>query len=531
MNFVFRNSMLEIFFPKEKYLLSNYDSPLSEVDADNFLWMNFLKPSPSLEDISQQIEELENNLNIAIKSAKTKPIYILGLFMPKLFISQVASENNVTDQIYNFNKKVINISNEFNNINYLDPDYFLNIIGNNYFSSKFYFSSSSIISPLCISSFKVWLNNIETTIYKKKKKLLILDLDNTLWGGVIGEDGYNGIQIDNSYPGNAYLYIQKKIKELSSQGIILAICSKNNIDDVKEAFEMNNNMHLKIDDFSLIKANWEEKSLNIKNIISEINVGEDACVFIDDNPLERDMVKNSFPNLVVPEFPLKQYDIPQFIDTVSFKYFSSKKLINEDRDKKIQYQIKIQAQNDRLNSSSKDEFLKNLGLEGIIYSDLEPHISRISQMTQKTNQFNLTTKRHDENEIKTIIESGNYVFPLQVKDKYGDHGITALIITEQTSKPDEVDITNFLMSCRILGREIEYEFLKWCLSFLHSKGVKLVTARYIATKKNNQVVDLYENAGLELTKETNSEKAYKADLREWLNTNTIKEKYINIKEA
>ena len=531
MNFVFRNSMLEIFFSKEKYLLSDYDSPLSEVDARNFLWMNFLKPSPNLEDILQQIKELENNLNIAIQSANKKPIYILGLFIPNLYTSSVLNENLAADHIYNFNKHIINLSNELNNIYYLDPNHFINSIGNDYFLSKYYFSSSSIISPLCKNSFQLWLDDIEFIISMKRKKLLILDLDNTLWGGILGEAGCNGIQIGNTYPGNAYLYMQKKIKELSSQGVILAACSKNNMNDVIEAFNKNQNMHLKIDDFTLIKANWEEKSLNINNIISEINIGEDACIFIDDNPLERDMVGINFPDLLVPEFPLKQYNIPSFIDAICYKYFSSKKLTDEDKNKKNHYKIKIQAEKSKLDSSTKDEFLKNLFLEGLVHSNANPHILRISQMTQKTNQFNLTTLRLGEEEVKKNLDSGNFIFPLQVKDRYGDHGITALIFVEQSSKPNEACISNFLMSCRILGRDIEYEFLKWCLLFLSKKGIETITASYIETKKNNQVINLYENAGFKLIKEHDGKKIYKIDLNIWINSNNIKEKYINIKEV
>ena len=446
MNFVFRNSMLEIFFPEDKYVLSDYDSPLSTIDADNYIWMNFLKPSPNENEILEQVLELNNNLDLSIKSSNNKPIYILGLFTPCLYSSVVNNDQEVYDEIYKFNKKIYELSIEFNNIHYLNPNHLINFIGENYFSSKFYFSSSSVISPTCSKGFKLWLESIEIQILKERKKLLILDLDNTLWGGVLGEDGYSGIQIGKSYPGNVYEYMQKKIKQLSSTGIILAICSKNNIDDVIEGFKKNKNMHLNLDDFSIIKANWEEKSSNIRNIISEINIGEDACVFIDDNPLERDLVKNNFPKMIVPDFPESHYNIPKFINLLSLKYFSSKTLTNEDVDKKLQYKIKLQADKDKLESSTKDEFLKNLSLKGYIYNNTLAHIGRISQMTLKTNQFNLTTIRLDEEAIKNAIESGDYIFPMHVKDKYGDHGITALIIASKSLKPREIDITTFLPS-------------------------------------------------------------------------------------
>lgn len=531
MNFVFRNSMIEIFFPKEKYILSDYDSSLSNTNAENFLWINFLKPSPNTEDILQQISELKSNLKISIKSANSQPIYVLGLFAPKLYSSAILTEHRLIDEIYKFNKNILELSGKTNNVFYLDPNQLLKYIGQDYFSSKYYFSSSSIVSPLCANNFKLWLEDIELIISHKRKKLLILDLDNTLWGGILGEDGYNRIQIGNTYPGNVYLYLQKKVKELSSLGVILTACSKNNIDDVNEGFLKNKNMHLKLEDFSIIKANWQDKTNNIKSIISEINIGEDACIFIDDNPLERDMVRSNFPNLIVPEFPSKEYDIPAFIDNLSFRYFFSKKLTDEDVNKKNQYKIKLQAEKEESESSTKDEFLKNLNLEGYVFADPVPHILRISQMTQKTNQFNLTTVRLSESEIKKNIESGNYIFPLKIKDKYGDHGITSLIIASKTPNLNEVDISIFLMSCRILGRDIEYEFLKWSLLALYKKGVKTVKASYVMTKKNNQVINLYENAGFEIINKQDSQKDYKIDLKKWIHKNSIESKYINIMEA
>lgn len=531
MNFVYRNSMLEIFFPKDKYLLSDYNSPLSDFDVDNYLWMNFLKPSPSLSDVLQQISELRNNLDISIKSSDNKPIYVLGLLMPKLYSQIISSKHPVLDEIYAFNKHILELSNQSYNINYLDPNDLLKYIGENYFSSKYYFSSSSVISPLCTEGFKKWLDDIEFKMTNRRKKLLILDLDNTLWGGVLGEDDYHGIHIGDTYPGNVYTYVQKKIKELSKQGIILSACSKNNFDDVKQVFLKNTKMCLKIDDFSIIKANWEEKSNNIKKILTEINIGEESCIFIDDNPFERDMVKSNFPEMIVPKFPSKLYDIPEFIDTISFKYFSSKMLIDEDLNKKDQYRIKILADKERFESSTKDEFLKNLELKGGIYKDIAPHISRISQMTLKTNQFNLTTMRVQENKVKDMINAGDHIFPLKVKDKYGDHGITGLIIASKTSRANEVDISNFLMSCRILGREIEYEFLKWCLLSLFKNGIKVVKASYKKTKRNIQVMDLYENAGFELIKEQHDQKDYMIILKEWLKADNVRAKHIDIKEV
>ena len=532
MNFIYRNSMIDIFFSKDKYVLSDYGSPLSTIDAENYIWMNLLNPAPNEEEILKQIVELNSNLEIAIKSSNDKPIFVLGLFAPKLFSPLIYGKQRALEAICKFNYNLLELSGKQENIFYLDPNHLIGHLGEDYFSSKFYFSSGSIISPTCSNKFQLWLNDVESIISNKRKKLIILDLDNTLWGGVLGEDGYNGVQIGNVYPGNVYTYLQRKILELSSLGVILTICSKNNYDDVKEGFQKNTNMLLKLDDFSIIKANWNDKADNIRDIIKEINIGEDACIFIDDNPLERDLVRSSFSDLTVPDFPKKQYDIPEFIDKLSFKYFSSKNITQEDIEKKNQYQIKLRADIDKRSISSKDKFLKSLCLKGYVINNVDMHILRISQMTQKTNQFNLTTMRFEENDIKKMIHCREYIFPLQIKDKYGDHGITGLIIASKTSNPDHVDLSIFLMSCRILGRDIEFEFLKWCLCKLSKEGISKVTARYIKTKKNIQVESFYENAGFKLISQDSEEKKYELVInKKWLKENTIKNKYIKIIEV
>ena len=532
MVYVFRNSMIELFFDKNNYVLSDYDSPLCNINADQFLWMNFIRPSPFKSEILNQINELKNNLEVALTSSGNKPIFILGLFKPDLSLSINLNDMDIQIEINNFNKYIISLSIESELIHFLDPDDFKKTIGKDYFSSKFYFSSSSVIAPSIVKNFKLWLEALETIIYNRRKKLLILDLDNTLWGGVIGEDGYDGIQIGNTYPGNVFLFMQKKIKELLNTGVILSICSKNNIEDIEAGFNKNKNMILKLEDFSCIKANWDDKSLNIEKIIAEINIGEDACLFIDDNPLERDMVKLNFKNLIVPDFPEKIYDIPSFIDKICFKYFPTALLTEEDNNKKLQYEIRAKAKQEESKASTKHDFLKGLNLKGLVHLDSSNYISRISQMTQKTNQFNLTTKRFDEAGINNFLNTQSYIFPLKVHDKYGDHGITALCMVKLSEENDSsAEISNFLMSCRILGREIEYDFLNWCLNFLYNKGVKEVCANFSLTKKNDQVSSFYENAGFDITSTTSNEKTYQLDLSQWIKSYDKKEKYIKINKA
>ncbi len=517
MNFVFRNSMVEGLFPKDAYILSDYGSPFMDVDADNILWMNFLLPTPSSDGIETQALELKNHLEMSIQVSKGKPLYILGLFNPQLTGDGLGASKSVDHIIHEFNLWAKKLADDSVSVTYLDPHVLLRMLGGVSFSSKYYFSSSAVISPLLSRKFSNWLQVVERIAKGNRKKLLVLDLDNTLWGGVIGEDGWAGIKVGDTYPGNCFRYMQLKVKELSKNGIILAACSKNNYADVKEVFENNQDLSLTESDFTVIKANWNDKSENIAEILSEINVGIDSCVFLDDNPLERDLLLQSFPGITVPDFPTKAYNIPEFIDDISFRYFSSATLTSEDHVKALQYSIRAKGEADRVNYSSKLEFLKNLRLEGTIIINVSSVISRVVQMTQKTNQFNLTTVRHNESTLEQILKNEDFVLPLSVSDKYGDHGITGLCIAERTN-PDTVSITTFLMSCRVLGRDIETDFLNWCLLYFREFGIKFVTARYVPTAKNKQVSHFYERSGFVVDRHNKSYCDYSLDLADYVKT-------------
>ncbi len=492
MIFVFRNSTLENFFPKEKYVFSEYDSPLSDETYENYLWMNFLTPQPSKKDLLKEISKLRKNLDVSLNTIHDKKMSILGLFTPEIYLS-LTEKDDVEEEIYKFNQYVIQLSKDHPNIFYLNPETFKKVLGSKFFSSKYFFSIGSVISPLEINNFYIWLNFFERTVFSTRKKLLIVDLDNTLWGGILGEDGPNGIKTDSSsYPGNVFSYFQNKLKELSSNGVLLAICSKNNYSDVEEAFNENKYLNISLKDFSVVKANWNEKSENIKEIISQINIGEDACVFLDDNPLERDLVRNNLPNVLVPDFPEKIYEIPSFLEKNFHHFFSTEKVIDEDSSKKFQYEIRDKAEKAKSKFSSKEEFLKSLMLEGKILAPSDSIIPRLSQMTLKTNQFNFTTKRFNEKDIFELISKDEIIYPLQVKDIYGDHGITGLILVSKKNEK-EAEVINFLMSCRILGRDIEQSFLEWCIFDLKKMGFEMMSGKFVSTKKNKLAGDFLKN--------------------------------------
>lgn len=387
----------------------------------------------------------------------------------------------------------------------------------NYGKIRFNKLANNLISEKLIHT----INSIEN----KSKKCLVLDLDNTLWGGVIGEDGIDGISLSTDGIGEAFYEFQRKIKSLKKKGIILAICSKNNINDAKDVFLNHQFSFLKWDDFIIKKVNWEPKNFNINEIASELNIGEDSLVFIDDNPTEREAVRK-YTDAIVPDFPDSPSDLSEFIDDIDLKYFSKFNITDEDRKKTKQYQDNIKRKKLENLSYDFDKFIKDLNLEIVISYNDTKDIQRLAQLTQKTNQFNFTTKRYTEIDIEKFIKDKDYhVFVGSVKDKFGDYGKVVACIIHNNS--DEfLMIDTFLMSCRIVGKQIENYFFNELLN--HIPKTKTIYGRYIATKKNILVEDKYLDLGFKLYENVkdNSNKKYIFQKKKLLKNNI---KVINAK--
>ena len=340
-------------------------------------------------------------------------------------------------------------------------------------------------------------NKIITTINSvnnKCKKCLVLDLDNTLWGGIIGEDGINGINLGPDGLGETFVDFQEKIKQIKKKGVILAICSKNNEKDAKEVFSKHQFCSLKWDDFIIKKINWESKHQNIQEIAAELNIGEDSLVFIDDNPSEREIV-SKFTDAIVPDFPNNPTDLGDFIDEIDLRYFSKFNITKEDLQKTKQYKDNIKRSLMQKKSVNLNSFIRDLDLKlDISYNNIDD-ISRLSQLTQKTNQFNFTTKRYSELEIKNFIKDKKCkVYVGSVKDKFGDYGkVIACIILE---KKDKYIIDTLLMSCRVISKQIENYFFDSIILKLEPN--KKIYGSFIPTQKNILVENKYIDLGFKL---------------------------------
>ncbi len=324
------------------------------------------------------------------------------------------------------------------------------------------------------------------------RKCLVLDCDNTLWGGVVGEDGIDEIKLGPDFPGREYIDLQKALLELFDQGVILAVNSRNNFEDTLKVFRDHPHMLLKEKHFASIQINWNDKPSNMIKIAEEINIGLDSMVFLDDSPTERDLMRRALPEVITMELPSNpDYFTRTLRESGHFgKFF----LLDEDRKRSQDYASQRQRTELRKSSISMEDFLRGLDMTVTVRSAQLKDVHRIAQLFQRTNQFNLTTRRYTESEIKDMIESEKRrIYTLQVKDKYGDSGMVGVSIVEVSEEAWKID--SFLMSCRVIGRQIEYVLVDRILKDAEKNGIDRVDAGYIKTKKNALAERFWESNG------------------------------------
>jgi len=363
----------------------------------------------------------------------------------------------------------------------------------NIFNYKQFFSGDIKISTEYIPKFVNELMGYVYAILGITKKCIVLDLDNTLWGGVIGEDGFDNIKLGDNPIGHSFVEFQKRLLALNQRGIILAINSKNNFDDAMEVIQKHPNMILKEDNFACVKINWDNKVGNLQEIAKELNISLDSMVFFDDDPLNQEYVRESLPSVLVVDLPKDSSQYAQII--TEMKEFDILKITEEDTKRGPMYL----GQKKRKELESKvgdfDEFLKQMNIVVNIQKANSFSIPRISQLTLKTNQFNLTTKRYQEEEIGKFSSSKNKIVEcIQVSDKFGDNGITGTYIVEKENAEEWI-IDTFLLSCRIMGRGVEEIMMNQIVEKAKLSGIKKIKGEFIPTKKNKPAENFYEKLG------------------------------------
>ena len=325
------------------------------------------------------------------------------------------------------------------------------------------------------------------------KKCLILDLDNTTWGGIIGDDGIENIEIGELGMGKAFTQLQQYAKALKERGIILAICSKNNEEIAKGPFINHPDMVLRLEDISVFVANWDNKADNIRYIQSILNIGFDSMVFLDDNPFEREMVKTHIPQITVPDLPEDPADYIPYLSTLNL--FETVSYTSEDKERTQQYREEANRTIAKAKYTDEKDFLISLKMT----SEVKPFdsftIPRVAQLSQRSNQFNLRTIRYSEEDVKRISTATDFVtFTFNLADKFGDHGLISVVILEQKSAK-ELFIDTWIMSCRVLKRGVEQFVLAQLINWAKANNFELITGQYIPTPKNALVKDHYEELG------------------------------------
>ena len=329
-----------------------------------------------------------------------------------------------------------------------------------------------------------------------KKKCVVVDLDNTLWGGVIGEDGISGILLSNNKEGARYKDTQRRLKKMKDQGVMLAILSKNNMEDVEPVYS-HPDMILQHEDFVAEIIDWEPKSVNIRKLATELNIGLDAFVFLDDNPAEREQMKAECPEVSVIEFPKDSSQLPATVAKVYEEYFLCLEVTGEDTKKTEMYRAESQRKAEMTAAASVDDFLKKLDMTMDLHLMMPEEEKRVTQLINKTNQFNVTTRRYSEEEIHNRAErEDSDIITVHMADKYGDQGLVAVLILDYEERTAVID--TFLMSCRVMGRNAENEIMAQIRNFLIPNGIQTVKGTYIKTAKNAPVQELYDKLGFSL---------------------------------
>ncbi len=337
--------------------------------------------------------------------------------------------------------------------------------------------------------------------YGRTRKCLVLDLDGTLWGGVVGEVGMAGIQLGEEGPGSAYKEFQAELLNLSRKGILLAVSSKNNPADALEVIRSHRSMLLRENCFAAMRINWEDKAANIRAIAQELNIGLDSLVFIDDSPVERTWVRQALPDVLVPEWPADASDFKGALLDLEGGPFLKLNVTAEDRERGSLYHAQARRKLLEKEAGSLEDFYRSLEMRCIIEPANALLVPRISQLTQKTNQFNLTTRRYTEAEIGALIHDPRQaVYSLELVDRFGSNGLVGVLILKNTG-PGTWAIDTFLLSCRVIGRTVESAFLGFVCGELKKRGAERLIGEFRPTAKNKLVGGLFKELGFRLVEE------------------------------
>jgi FkbH-like protein len=475
------NPEIVIIFQSSHKLLSKYNK--LDQKAHNSFAANELE---LIENLSSNLTDKLNAKTIFYNYSEIDDA-IFGNFSNKI-------ESSFLFQLRKLNFELMNFAANRNDVLICDLSSIQNQVGKErFFQSSIYINTEMVLSIDVLPLVASRTFDIIKSLQGKIKKCVILDLDNTTWGGIIGDDGIENIQIGSLGIGKAFTEFQYWVKKLKRRGIIVAVCSKNDDEVAREPFIKHPEMVLRLDDISVFVANWENKANNIAQIQSILNIGFDSMVFLDDNPFERNMVRENIPEITVPELPEDPADYLEFL--YSLNLFETTSFSNEDNKRTKLYQIEAERVSTKKKFANEDDFLKNLKMISEVEAFNRFNTPRVAQLSQRSNQFNLRTIRYSESDIEKLSNSEDYfTFAFSLEDRFGDNGLICVLVLQKLNR-EVVFIESWFMSCRVLKRDMENFVLNTIVDFAKGKGFKIIQGEYLQTEKNSMVKDHYANLG------------------------------------
>jgi FkbH-like protein len=431
------------------------------------------------------------------RALSTARLVIQGFTVPdRTSLGDVGEANwpySLTNAVRRLNVGIALLCNSTENCVFFDSDQIAGRFGRAQWRDRRMFLSSRVpIAPEAFTRYSRALVRSFASMIRAPRKVLCTDLDNTLWGGILGEDGVNGIATGSSFPGNCYWEYQRYLKQLSSRGVLLVILSKNSAPDVSEAFSVRaRDLAVSLDDFSITKINWEDKIIGIQNAAAELNLDLSSFVFVDDNPVECEAMRRALPEIAVIEMPAAE---PwRFVDILSSESLFDVSVISaEDKSRVMEYKAQGQRRVLEQNHGRRDEFLASLNMVCTFSSAIDAPLSRAVQLLAKTNQFNLTTRRHSGIEVERFASIGHAV-AIRVADQFGDAGVVGLSLIRDERERAFID--TFLLSCRVIGRGVETALLSHVAQKAKARGIRWLVGEWIPTEKNGPSTDFYPNHG------------------------------------
>lgn len=502
------------------------DSPLYRFRPDCISLMNasqtlrtqyFARPRTAAEFLQENLERMERIWR-AIEARSTALILQSTFALPleRLFGN---FDHKVADSLYSvaatLNAQIAERARYHPGVVINDVEAVASCVGRRtWFDERMWFLAKTFCALDCLPL--VAQNMIQIVLASRGRmiKCVILDLDNTLWGGVIGDDGVNGIKLSSQGDGEPFHLLQSFLRELSRRGILLAVCSKNEITNAMEPFLNHPEMVLKPDHIAAFVASWDDKAQNILQIQKALNVGLDSMVFLDDNPFERNLVRELLPDVIVPELPEDPADYLGAI--TSLNLFETTSFSDEDLKRTEMYRAQEERHKEQSSYANVEEFLNSLDMRITVESWDDYHLPRIAQLFQRSNQFNLTTRRLSQAQCTAIMEETDSWQPVYAKltDRLGDHGLISVVACEVHGT--DLAIRDWLMSCRVLARTVEQFLMAYVFDCARRLGLRRVTGEYVPTPKNALVRDFFAQFGFQkLSEEVNGRSLWALSIDEF----------------